>query len=128
MAEHIRIELLDPKWKDQKEAMEAKTRESNLLHQGADVARILKNLTGYRSDIFGSEETDIGRKIGQEEAYAQEKVIWDGHSATIGITTQRAAVKQAIAVEQQVAAIHQNTGSGAIEDDNPAKRRRMDHN
>ncbi|CAO3611281.1 unnamed protein product [Mucor fragilis] len=42
MAEHMRIELLDPKWKEQKMAMEAKQRDSNLLQEGNDVAKILK--------------------------------------------------------------------------------------
>ncbi|CAG8539354.1 6803_t:CDS:2 [Paraglomus brasilianum] len=63
MEEHMRIELLDPKWKEQKEAADAKKKESNLLREGTDVAKILKNFSGYRSDIFGTEETEIGRKV-----------------------------------------------------------------
>ena len=34
MEEHMRIELLDPKWKEQKEAADAKKKESNLLREG----------------------------------------------------------------------------------------------
>jgi splicing factor 3A subunit 1 len=34
MDEHVRIELLDPRWKEQKQAAEAKNRESNLLMEG----------------------------------------------------------------------------------------------
>ena len=35
MEEHMRIELLDPKWKEQKEAADAKKKESNLLREGS---------------------------------------------------------------------------------------------
>ncbi|CAG8515671.1 15072_t:CDS:10 [Acaulospora colombiana] len=62
MDDHVRIELLDPKWKEQKMAAEAKKKESNLLQEGTDVAKNLKAFSGYRSDIFGNEETEIGRK------------------------------------------------------------------
>jgi hypothetical protein len=30
---------------------------------GTDVAKNLKAFSGYRSDIFGTEETEIGRKV-----------------------------------------------------------------
>ncbi|CAG8577356.1 11123_t:CDS:10 [Acaulospora morrowiae] len=63
MDDHVRIELLDPKWKEQKMAAEAKKKESNLLQEGTDVAKNLKAFSGYRSDIFGNEETEIGRKV-----------------------------------------------------------------
>lgn len=57
MDEHVRIELLDPKWKQQKD-------KTSNLETGNDVARHLKNLSGFRSDIFGaSDETNIGRKV-----------------------------------------------------------------
>lgn len=110
MDEHMRIELLDPKWKEQKLAAEAKKKDSNLLQEGTDVAKILKNFSGYRSDIFGTEETEIGKKIQQaeEEARKKERVIWDGHSATISLATQRAA--QNTSIEEQIAAIHRSKG------------------
>ena len=34
MDDHVRIELLDPRWKEQKMAAEAKKKESNLLREG----------------------------------------------------------------------------------------------
>jgi splicing factor 3A subunit 1 len=34
MDEHVRIELLDPRWKEQKQAAEAKLRGSNLTSEG----------------------------------------------------------------------------------------------
>ncbi|KAI9259009.1 Pre-mRNA splicing factor PRP21 like protein-domain-containing protein [Phascolomyces articulosus] len=116
MDEHMRIELLDPKWKEQKLAAEAKKKDSNLLQEGTDVAKILKNFSGYRTDIFGSEETEIGKKVGhettaaeeEEETKKKERVIWDGHSATINLATQRA--QQHTSIEEQIAAIHRSKG------------------
>jgi len=110
MDEHMRIELLDSKWKEQKQAAEAKLRDSNLLQEGTDVAKILKNFSGYRSDIFGSEETQIGKKVGieAEAAREKEKVVWDGHTATINLASQRAA--QGASIEEQIAAIHRAKG------------------
>jgi splicing factor 3A subunit 1 len=110
MDEHMRIELLDSKWKEQKQAAEAKLRDSNLLQEGTDVAKILKNFSGYRSDIFGAEETQIGKKVGleAEEAKEKEKVVWDGHTASINLASQRAA--QGATIEEQIAAIHRAKG------------------
>ncbi|KAJ8663764.1 hypothetical protein O0I10_000037 [Lichtheimia ornata] len=110
MDHHMRIELLDPKWKEQKLAAEAKTKDSNLLQEGTDVAKILKNFSGYRSDIFGEEETAIGKKIHEEEEEARkkERVTWDGHTATISLATQRA--QQNTSIEEQIAAIHRSKG------------------
>ncbi|KAI8383019.1 Pre-mRNA splicing factor PRP21 like protein-domain-containing protein [Blakeslea trispora] len=105
MAEHMRIELLDPKWKEQKMAMEAKQRDSNLLQEGNDVAKILKNISGLRPDIFGSDEADANKRIREqaEEAKKKDRVIWDGHTATMGLANQRA---QKTSIEEQIANMH----------------------
>lgn len=113
MAEHMRIELLDPKWKEQKIAADAKKKDSNLLMEGTDVAKNLKNFSGYRSDIFGTEEVEIGRKIGEideenKKKADREKVVWDGHTASINLATQRAA--QGVSIDEQIAAIHRSKG------------------
>ncbi|CAB4394288.1 unnamed protein product [Rhizophagus irregularis] len=112
MDDHVRIELLDPKWREQKLAAELKKKESNLLQEGTDVAKNLKAFSGYRSDIFGTEETEIGRKIGEEEEkkkrIEKEKVVWDGHTASINMATQRAAA--GVSIDEQIAAIHRSKG------------------
>ncbi|RKP26188.1 Pre-mRNA splicing factor PRP21 like protein-domain-containing protein [Syncephalis pseudoplumigaleata] len=110
MDEHVRIELLDPRWKEQKQAAEAKNRESNLLMEGTEVNKILKNISGYRSDIFGTDEVGIGQKVMQDrermKAAEKQKVIWDGHSASIPAVNERAAA--GLSIEEQMAAIQQN--------------------
>ncbi|CAH1762760.1 12771_t:CDS:10 [Entrophospora sp. SA101] len=70
-------------------------------HVRTDVAKNLKVFSGYRSDIFGTEETEIGRK--------KEKVVWDGHTASINMATQRAAA--GVSIDEQIAAIHRTTSS-----------------
>ncbi|KAI7905215.1 Pre-mRNA splicing factor PRP21 like protein-domain-containing protein [Cokeromyces recurvatus] len=114
MAEHMRIELLDPKWKEQKMAMEAKQRESNLLQEGNDVAKILKNISGLRPDIFGSDEADASRRIKEQEEQAKkkDKIIWDGHTATMVLANQRA---QQTSFEEQMAQLKQHQQQQAAE-------------
>jgi splicing factor 3A subunit 1 len=110
MDEHMRIELLDPKWKDQKMAMEAKQRDSNLLQEGNDVAKILKNISALRPDIFRSDENDAQKRIREqeEEARKRDRVTWDGHTATMGLANQRA---QKTSIEGQIAQMHKRIGA-----------------
>ncbi|TPX70010.1 hypothetical protein SpCBS45565_g02112 [Spizellomyces sp. 'palustris'] len=108
MDEHVRIELMDPKWREQRAAYEAKKQSTNLI-QGDDVARNLNNLSGYRTDIFGNEELEIGRKAREEQRQAERsKVIWDGHTASIGDATRQA---------QQHATMGQQMGDYGRRDD-----------
>ncbi|KAI9359278.1 Pre-mRNA splicing factor PRP21 like protein-domain-containing protein [Zopfochytrium polystomum] len=112
MDEHVRIELLDPKWRERKQALEAKKRDSNLL-QGVDVAKNLTRLSGYRTDIFGSDEVEIGKKIGEDmekmKQAEKEKVIWDGHTASIGHATRQ--IQQQFSLEDQIAQIQKGDES-----------------
>jgi len=113
MDEHVRIELLDPKWREQKKISEAKKKDSNLLQTGIDVAANLNKLSGYRTDIFGSEEVEIGKKIEEDAEKAKqaekEKVIWDGHIASIGSAT-RQAQQGGMSIDEQIAAIYRRKG------------------
>ncbi|KAI9591375.1 Pre-mRNA splicing factor PRP21 like protein-domain-containing protein [Syncephalis fuscata] len=108
--EHVRIELLDPRWKEQKQAAEAKNRESNLQMEGSEINKYLKNISGYRSDIFGTDEVGIGQKVMQDrerlKAAEKQKVIWDGHSGSIPAVNERAAI--GMSIDEQMAAIQRN--------------------
>jgi len=121
MDEHVRIELLDPKWREQKKISEAKKKDSNLLQTGIDVAANLNKLSGYRTDIFGSEEVEIGKKIEEDAEKAKqaekEKVIWDGHIASIGSAT-RQAQQGGMSIDEQIAAIYRRKG---LADDDKSK-------
>lgn len=61
--EHIKIELLDPRWREQREKEAARQNTTNL--STADVARNLKRLASQRTDVF--EGTGAGEEVDQEE-------------------------------------------------------------
>ncbi|KAJ1974021.1 SF3a splicing factor complex subunit [Dimargaris xerosporica] len=123
MEEHMRIELLDPKWKDYKEAAQAKHKTSNLI-SGSDMAQNLKTLSGHRQDIFGPSSDDptvsttgASQELPTSTTTTKERVIWDGHSASIARATQQA--RQGLTQEEL--AISRQYAQGAIPDLNAPK-------
>ncbi len=74
MAEHIRIELLDPKYKDQRALFEERQRETNLV-SGDVAAASLEKLTAARADLTDG-------KLDTKSEIPQNKVIWDGTAQT----------------------------------------------
>jgi splicing factor 3A subunit 1 len=118
--EHMRISLLDPKWLEQKEKeKKEKEEQEEVLAPGMSIEKQLKQMAEYRRDIFGRgvDEAIIGKKIGEEERRKDEKSVWDGHQATMELTTKRAMT--GITVEDQIKAIHQS--QGVFEDDATSK-------
>ena len=109
--EHMRIGLLDPKWIEQRDRALAERREQEEVYaQGSAISDQLKDLAARRTDIFGSgaEETQIGKKIGEEDKKEKTKVIWDGHSASMEKVSQKA--RENITIEDQIAVIHKVQG------------------
>ena len=53
MAEHMRISLIDPQWKVQREAMLSKIRETTQASDD-EISRNLVDLAGHRPDVFGT--------------------------------------------------------------------------
>ncbi|BEI80027.1 hypothetical protein CcaverHIS002_0105560 [Cutaneotrichosporon cavernicola] len=86
LSEHIRIELLDPRWKDQKRELDARRQQQQQLQVGADISTSLRNLAAARTDLFGDEDDEETRKLREEEAARKrkerEKIVWDGHTAS----------------------------------------------
>ncbi|KAJ3158325.1 SF3a splicing factor complex subunit [Geranomyces michiganensis] len=103
MDEHMRIELLDPKWKEQKDKAREKNKESNLSNTA--VSSNLKLLAKTRPDIFGGDEFNVEKALKDAE---KGKVIWDGHTASIGTVTQKLGQglnwEEQLAEQQRVAA------------------------
>jgi splicing factor 3A subunit 1 len=93
LEEHMRISLLDPKWKEQKAVEDERSRGSNIAG-GDDIGRNLKNFANRRTDIFGDKEVAIGEtvsKSAEEEVKEQRaRVIWDGHTSSIASTASKA--------------------------------------
>ena len=82
----MHIELLDPRWKSQRDILEARKAQSSELQRGANVVSSLKNLARSRVDIFGGKVDEEWWKRQEEEEREKrkerEKVVWDGHTAS----------------------------------------------
>ncbi|KAI8805981.1 Pre-mRNA splicing factor PRP21 like protein-domain-containing protein [Cladochytrium replicatum] len=91
--EHVRIELLDPRWREQRQRAMDKTKDTNLVTNVAQVTTMLKKIAEFRTDIFGGDELEVEKKLREEKfkAAQKEKAVWDGHTATIGSVTQKVA-------------------------------------
>ena len=104
MAEHMRISLIDPKYKEQKERMLAKLRE-NTLAGDDEISRNIVGLARTRPDIFGTTAEEVSEAMRQEVeknkaggeggeaggagAGAAPRVMWDGHAASITQTAKQ---------------------------------------
>lgn len=90
MDEHVRIELLNPQYRQQRADIESRRAQQAALATGADPSRFLKQFAGARTDIFGLQDQEISAAKREEEerqrAKQKEKVIWDGHAASRGRT------------------------------------------
>jgi splicing factor 3A subunit 1 len=114
LQEHMRIELLDPKWKEQRDVLEARKAQASELQRGANVVTSLKNLARTRVDIFGAEADEERRKKEEEEERVsrreREKVVWDGHTASKANTLDKFSTN--VNFDEQIAAIHRAKGLG----------------
>ncbi|KAN0105430.1 SF3a splicing factor complex subunit [Russula decolorans] len=114
LQEHMRIELLDPRWKSQRDALEARKAQASELQRGANVVSSLRNLARTRVDIFGTETDEERRKREEEEERERrkerEKVVWDGHTATKAGTLDKYSTN--VNFDEQIAAIHRAKGLG----------------
>ncbi|KAL3827719.1 hypothetical protein ACJIZ3_016521 [Penstemon smallii] len=87
MSKHMRMSLIDPKYKEQKDRMFAKIRETTLAADD-EISRNIDGLARTRPDIFGTTE--------EEKNDEQPKqVIWDGHTGSIGRTNNQAMSQSA---------------------------------
>lgn len=100
---HSAVELLDPRWKEQKAKAESRYATTNL--STADVANNLKRLASQRSDVFDSV---TGQPISEEEQARRKKVAihsFDGNPD--GKSQAHINHLQTVNVEEQIRAIHQ---------------------
>lgn len=104
LEEHMRIELLDPRWKEQKAKAESRYATTNLSTQ--DVANNLKRLASQRNDLF---DGVAGQSLSEEEEARRKK------AAVTMDPADRARVEpvhsgQSLSVEDQIRAIHEKFG------------------
>ncbi|KAH8117529.1 Pre-mRNA splicing factor PRP21 like protein-domain-containing protein [Phellopilus nigrolimitatus] len=115
--EHMRIELLDPRWKSQRDALEMRRAQLTELQRGANVESSLKSLARARVDIFGTEADEEKRRreeqAEQERRKEREKVVWDGHTASKDKTLDKFQTN--VNFEEQIAAIHRAKGLSGVD-------------
>ncbi|CAL5437288.1 unnamed protein product [Camellia sinensis] len=103
MSEHMRISLIDPKYKEQKERMFAKIRETTLA-QDNEISRNIVGLARTRPDIFGTTEEEVSNavkaEIEKKKDEQPKQVIWDGHTGSIGRTASQAMSQNANGEDQ----------------------------
>jgi len=98
MAEHMRIQLLDPKWLSQQKTALLKNTEETLA-EGDQIAQSLQSFAKQRGDIFGSaedEEQQVIQELGQKQKGQEElgsRIIWDGHSASVHAVQQESIAR-----------------------------------
>jgi len=90
MDEHMRIELMDPRYRIQRmHQMERNKGAANFIAVDDEIGRNLQQFAAKRADIFGDNQTI---QLPREEEKS-DRVIWDGHSASIHQTTAQAQHK-----------------------------------
>ncbi|KEY65459.1 hypothetical protein S7711_08589 [Stachybotrys chartarum IBT 7711] len=105
---HMRIELLDPRWKEQKAKADSRYATTNISH--ADVANNLKRLASQRSDLF---DPVTGQSVTDDELARRKKAAvqsFDGHPE--GKTPAQLSHMQNVNVEEQIRAIHEKFAAG----------------
>ncbi|CAN1835963.1 Probable splicing factor 3A subunit 1 [Linum perenne] len=105
MSEHMRISLIDPKYKEQKERMFAKIRETTLAADD-EISKNIVGLARTRPDIFGTTEEEVSNavqaEIEKKKDEQPKQVIWDGHTGSIGRTANQ-AMSQSLGEDQNEA-------------------------
>ncbi|KIO22357.1 hypothetical protein M407DRAFT_245207, partial [Tulasnella calospora MUT 4182] len=109
LEEHTRIELLDPRWKSQRDSLEARRAIGNEQQLGANVVTSLKQL----ARAFVDDEADeVKRKQLEVEAEAKrkerEKIAWDGYTATKEGTVNK--FQSNVNFDEQIASIWKAKG------------------
>ncbi|EGR34350.1 surp module family protein, putative, partial [Ichthyophthirius multifiliis] len=92
--EHLRIELLDPKYQENKKEIMANAKKVSIVHD-SQIIQNLKEMQDSRPDIFGLSAEQFERsQIQQIQQGLNNKPIWDGQSATMTRTTATVAMLQ----------------------------------
>lgn len=106
LEEHMRIELLNPRWKEQKAKAESRYATTNMAT--ADAANNLKRLASQRTDVFDSV---TGQPLSEEEMARRKKAALNSYDGNPdGKSQAHIAHLQNVNVEEQIRAIQQKFG------------------
>lgn len=87
MAEHMRIELLDPNWREQYRTAQHRSSTTNL--STADVANNLKRLASQRTDVF---DPVTGLAVSEEELERRKRAELGAYDGISGVPSQAATM------------------------------------
>ena len=119
LSKHIRYELLDPRWKEEKKQADLNRAASAVMPGGTDVSASIRAIAAHRPDIFGGDIGDAEKQKQAErvaQSKAREKNVWDGHAASKESITLR--YQQTANFDEQIAAIHKSKGVLPTEESN----------
>ncbi|KAE9969077.1 hypothetical protein BLS_005515 [Venturia inaequalis] len=102
MDQHIKIELMDPRFREQKNKEQQRTATTNISTH--DVANNLKRLASQRTDVF-DQVTGLPLSKEEEDRRKRAAVSYDGNPATAN-----AALGQGMTLEDQIKLIHKKAG------------------
>ncbi|KAI9819188.1 MAG: SF3a splicing factor complex subunit [Pycnora praestabilis] len=102
LEQHMRIELLDPRWKEQRAKADSRYSTTNL--STSDVANNLKRLASQRSDVF---DGVTGQPISEEEAARRRKAATSYDGQPESKDAARLQQMQSMNIEEQIRQIHQ---------------------
>jgi splicing factor 3A subunit 1 len=92
--EHLKVELIDPRWKDQKEREMEKFKTTNIV-KSDQISQNIENFAKKRTDLIGSEEElQIGKSVDDKNT-DDDKILWDGDKSTLLKTKGKIAAKKA---------------------------------
>ncbi|KAL5049856.1 hypothetical protein BDW71DRAFT_137907 [Aspergillus fruticulosus] len=111
LQQHMRIEMLDPRWREQQAKAQARTATTNL--STADVVNNLKRLASQRSDVFDS--TALQPVPSSEEEARKKRMAFEGASGAGPMQQQQALVgpmdgppnPQNMNIEEQIRNLHE---------------------
>ncbi|RYP57218.1 hypothetical protein DL770_010714 [Monosporascus sp. CRB-9-2] len=103
LEEHMRIELLDPSWKEQKAKADSRYATTNLTH--SDVANNLKRFASQRGDLF---DGVTGQPLTEEELARRKRAAMNSYDGNLeGRSQAHINHMQSVNVDEQIARIHQ---------------------
>ena len=108
-AEHMRIEMLDPQWREQARISQQRSSTTNL--STADVASNLKRLASQRTDVF---DPVTGRELSAEEAERRKRAAVPAEPAAAPAPAAPGAGDQnrSMDVQEQIRQIHERARNG----------------
>jgi hypothetical protein len=110
---HIKIELLDPKWKEIQQEIQERKMEVNLAPTG-DFLSYLSDFSKYRPDLFG-EIKDVVKIEEKKKVEAKSlSAIWDGYAPNMTRTTANIAMLAQQTRKNIEETRKLETGSGSI--------------